>query len=118
MALFGPRGGKADRGRSSWAIAHRRCGGCMKGGYLGVLAIYLSELAHTFCSAIWAFVTCSVITIIMSVLTCPTTVRTVARIDLFAYAMVKRHAAILLPATGVVGMVVLTIALLLNIIFF
>jgi hypothetical protein len=79
----------------------------------------VSERARAyFLSCDMAFVTCSVITIIMSVLTCPTTVRTVARIDLFAYAMVKGHAAILLPATGVVGMVVLTIALLLNIIFF
>src|SRR5689334_14197455 len=43
----------------------------IKGGYLGVLTTYPSELAQTFWTAIVAFVTCFVVTIVVSVVTRP-----------------------------------------------
>jgi SSS family solute:Na+ symporter len=43
----------------------------IKGGYLGVLVTYPSELAQTFWTAIVAFVTCLVVTVIVSLLTRP-----------------------------------------------
>src|SRR3954467_5992816 len=43
----------------------------VKGGYLGVMMTYPSELAQTFWTAIIAFVTCFVITIIVSLITRP-----------------------------------------------
>ena len=43
----------------------------VKGGYLGVVTIYPSELAQTFWTAIVAFVTCCVVTVAMSLLTAP-----------------------------------------------
>ncbi len=42
-----------------------------KGGYLGVLTTYPSELAQTFWTAITAFVTCIVVSVIVSLLTRP-----------------------------------------------
>jgi SSS family solute:Na+ symporter len=43
----------------------------VKGGYLGVIATYPSELAQTFWTAIAAWTTCFVVTIVVSALTRP-----------------------------------------------
>ncbi|HSC59083.1 MAG TPA: sodium:solute symporter family protein [Gemmatimonadales bacterium] len=43
----------------------------VKGGYLGVMAIFPSELAQTFWTAIAAWTTCFVVTIIVSLFTAP-----------------------------------------------
>ncbi|HEU5358214.1 MAG TPA: sodium:solute symporter family protein [Gemmatimonadales bacterium] len=43
----------------------------VKGGYLGVLAIFPSELAQTFWTAIAAWTTCFVVTIVVSLFTAP-----------------------------------------------
>jgi SSS family solute:Na+ symporter len=43
----------------------------VKGGYFGVLTVYPSELAQTFWTAIFAWSTCFVVTIIVSLLTRP-----------------------------------------------
>ena len=43
----------------------------VKGGYLGVLTTYPSELAQTFWTAIAAWTTCFVVTILVSLMTRP-----------------------------------------------
>ena len=43
----------------------------MKGGYLGLMHTYPSELAQTFWTAIVAWTTCFVVTIVVSLVTRP-----------------------------------------------
>jgi SSS family solute:Na+ symporter len=43
----------------------------VKGGYFGLVTVYPSELAQTFWTAIFAWTTCFVVTIIVSLLTRP-----------------------------------------------
>jgi SSS family solute:Na+ symporter len=52
------------------SLAHGAAVG-VKGGYFGVVFSYPSELAQTFWTAIWAWVTCFVVSIVVSLVTTP-----------------------------------------------
>jgi solute:Na+ symporter, SSS family len=91
----------------------------IKGGYFGHLHTYPSELAQTFWTAITAFTTCAVVTIIVSQLTRP---RPIDELRGLVYSLTPRVGAsdALLswyarPAT--LAVVVLTATIVLNVIF-
>src|SRR5689334_7037978 len=90
----------------------------VKGGYFGAHILYRSELGQTFWTAIAAWVTCFVITIVVSLLTRP---RPDDELRGLVYSLTPK------PSEGnvlwyerptVLAVIVLSIALLLNIIFF
>ena len=90
----------------------------VKGGYFGAHIIYRSELGQTFWTAIAAWVTCFVVTILVSLATRP---RPDEELRGLVYSLTPK------PSEGnvlwyerptVLAVIVLSIALLLNIIFF
>jgi SSS family solute:Na+ symporter len=90
----------------------------IKGGYLGVLHTYPSELAQTFWTAITAWTTCMVVTIIISLMTRP---RPDEELRGLVYALTPRqvdteHSFWRRPMT--LGMIVLVMTLALNFVFF
>ena len=90
----------------------------IKGGYLAVLHTYPSELAQTFWTAITAWTTCMVVTIVISLFTQP---RPDAELRGLVYALTERprddeHHFWQRPVT--LGVVVLVMTLALNFIFF
>ncbi|MDQ6634636.1 MAG: sodium:solute symporter family protein [Gemmatimonadota bacterium] len=89
----------------------------VKGGFLGVLHIYPSELAQTFWTAIVAFSTCAAVTIVVSLLTQP---RPEEELRGLVYELTDRPGDgalpwIKRPVTFAVAVLVLTLAL--NLIF-
>jgi SSS family solute:Na+ symporter len=90
----------------------------VKGGYLGVLVTYPSELAQTFWTAIIAWVTCCVVTVIISLLTTP---RPEAELHGLVYALTPKptdNAATWLQRPAVLACVILALTLALNLVFF
>jgi len=90
----------------------------VKGGYLGVLITYPSELAQTFWTAIIAWVACFVITIIVSLLTTP---RPESELHGLVYALTPKptdDAATWIQRPAVLACVILTLTLALNLLFF
>jgi SSS family solute:Na+ symporter len=90
----------------------------IKGGYLGVLHTYPSELAQTFWTAITAWTTCMVVTIVISLMTRP---RPAEELRGLVYALTPRqvdteHSFWRRPVT--LGMIVLVMTLALNFVFF
>ena len=90
----------------------------VKGGYLGVLHNYPTELAQAFWTAIIAWVTCFVVTIVVSLLTRP---RPAEELRGLVYSLTPRPSDKSLPwfkrpATLAVAVLVLTLAL--NFVFF
>src|SRR5438874_2167021 len=90
----------------------------IKGGYLAVVHTYPSELAQTFWTAITAWTTCMVITIVLSLMTQP---RPDEELRGLVYALTPRqrdsaHNFWKRPAT--LGVIVLVMTLLLNFVFF
>ncbi len=90
----------------------------LKGGYFGVAATYPSELAQTFWTAIAAWVTCFVVTIVVSLATRP---RPADELKGLVYSLTPKasdapQAWYKRPA--VLGSLVLACSLLLNIMFF
>src|SRR5436853_2074728 len=90
----------------------------VKGGYLGVMTTYPSELAQTFWTAIAAWVTCFVVTIVVSLLTRP---RPAEQLHGLVYGLtpkptddVKRW----YERPGPLALIVLTLTVVLNLIFF
>src|SRR5436305_8175122 len=90
----------------------------VKGGYLGVVTTYPSELAQTFWTAIAACVTCFVVTIVASLLTRP---RPAEQLHGLVYGLtpqptddVKRW----YERPGPLALIVLTLTVALNLIFF
>jgi len=90
----------------------------VKGGYLGVMTTYPSELAQTFWTAIAAWVTCFVVTIVVSLLTRP---RPAEQLHGLVYGLtpkptddVKRW----YERPGPLALIVLTLTVALNLIFF
>jgi len=90
----------------------------VKGGYFGVLTTYPSELAQTFWTAIFAWVTCFVVTILVSLVTRP---RAEAELNGLVYGLTAK------PQDGalrwyerpiVLAGVVLGLTVVLNLIFF
>ncbi len=91
----------------------------VKGGYFGLLHTFPSELAQTFWTAITAFATCAVVTILISLITRP---RPVDELRGLVYSMTPRVGGddYLLPwyaRPKVLAVIVLTATLILNIVF-
>jgi solute:Na+ symporter, SSS family len=89
----------------------------IKGGWMGLVHTYPSEMAQNFWTAIWAWSTCFVVTILISMVTRAHKEDQLAGL---VYSLTKRpdeghNAWYLRPAA--LGVVVLTLALVLNIIF-
>jgi solute:Na+ symporter, SSS family len=90
----------------------------VKGGYLGLIHTYPSELAQTFWTAIVAWVTCFVVTIVVSLVT---RARDPEELRGLVYSMTPkpRDEHLPLPARPwVLGAVVLALTLVLNLVFF
>jgi SSS family solute:Na+ symporter len=90
----------------------------VKGGYLGLIHTYPSELAQTFWTAIVAWVTCFVVTIVVSLVT---RARDPEELRGLVYSMTpkpKEGHLSLLARPWVLGMVVLALTLALNLVFF
>jgi solute:Na+ symporter, SSS family len=90
----------------------------VKGGYLGALHLYPSELAQTFWTAIVAWVTCFVVTILVSLVTRP---RPDQELRGLVYALTPRPSDRDLPWSarpGVLAIIVLALTVALNLVFF
>jgi SSS family solute:Na+ symporter len=91
----------------------------IKGGWLGtVVNTYPSEMAQNFWTAIWAWTTCFVITILVSVVTRP---RPDAELRGLVYSLTERPAPEDVPwwkRPGPLAIVVLAMTLVLNILFY
>ncbi|MFL5402286.1 MAG: sodium:solute symporter family transporter, partial [Gemmatimonadales bacterium] len=90
----------------------------VKGGYLGLLHVYPSELAQTFWTAITAWTTCFVVTILVSLATQP---RPAEELRGLVYSMTPRLRDRDLPwykRPWVLAVIVLGLTLMLNLAFF
>jgi SSS family solute:Na+ symporter len=90
----------------------------VKGGYLGLVHVFPSELAQTFWTAIVAWVTCFVVTIVVSLATRP---RDPEELRGLVYSLTPRpsdHALSWVARPWVLGVVVLVLTLALNLVFF
>ena len=90
----------------------------VKGGYFGLLHTYPSELAQTFWTAIAAWVTCFVVTIVVSLATRP---RPADELRGLVYSMTPRPSDSGLPLRKrpwVLAVVVLALTVALNLVFF
>ncbi len=90
----------------------------IKGGFFGVLTTYPSVMAQNFWTAIWAWTTCFVVTIVVSLVTRP---RAEEELRGLVYSLTERPrdeglAWYQRPATLAVA--VLAMTLVLNIVFF
>ncbi|MGQ0646428.1 MAG: sodium:solute symporter family protein [Gemmatimonadaceae bacterium] len=90
----------------------------IKGGYFGLVHSYPSDMAQTFWTAIYAFSTCLVVTLLVSLVTSP---RPAEELRGLVYTLTPRPADAVLrwyerPAVLAVG--VLSLTLILNILFF
>jgi len=89
----------------------------IKGGWLGMLHSYPSEMAQNFWTAIWAFTACLIVSILVSLLTRPREDRELVGL---VYSLTEKPPESHLPwyeRPVVLGVIVLGLALLLNIIF-
>jgi solute:Na+ symporter, SSS family len=90
----------------------------VKGGYLGLIHTYPSELAQTFWTAIVAWVTCFVVTIVVSL---ATRARDPEELRGLVYSMTPKPSEQHVPLRArpwVLGVVVLALTLALNLVFF
>ena len=90
----------------------------VKGGYLGVLTTYPSELAQTFWTAIVAWVTCCVVTILVSLATRPRDPGTLRGLVYGLTPQPVDDAARWYQRPAALAVVVLAITVLLNVVFF
>jgi solute:Na+ symporter, SSS family len=90
----------------------------IKGGWLSVMHTYPSEMAQNFWTAIWAWTTCFVVTIVVSLLTKP---RPAEELRGLVYSLTERPKDEGEPwyrRPGPLALVVLAMTLVLNLIFF
>lgn len=90
----------------------------VKGGYFGAILSYPSEMAQTFWTAIAAFTTCFVVTIIVSLITTP---RPEAELEGLVYSLTPKPVDDVkhwYQKPSVFAVIVLAITVLLNILFF
>jgi SSS family solute:Na+ symporter len=90
----------------------------IKGGYLGLLHVYPSELAQTFWTAIVAWVTCFIVTIVVSLATRP---RHDDELRGLVYSLTPRPSDKDLPfraRPAVLAVLVLALTVVLNLVFF
>ncbi len=89
----------------------------IKGGWLGMVHAYPSEMAQNFWTAIWAWTTCFVVTIVVSLMTKP---REDKELVGLVYALTERpkeEDIAWYKRPAVLGVIVLVATLLLNIVF-
>ena len=89
----------------------------IKGGWLGAIHSYPSEMAQNFWTAIWAWTTCFLVTILVSMMTKP---RGESELVGLVYSLTERPKQEYEPwykRPAVLGAIVLTLTLVLNIIF-
>ena len=89
----------------------------IKGGWLEVMHHYPSEMAQNFWTAIWAWTTCFVVTILVSMVTKP---RAESELKGLVYSLTERLKSDAEPwwrRPAVLGCVVLALTLLLNVVF-
>jgi len=89
----------------------------IKGGWLAVVSQYPSEMAQNFWTAIWAWLTCFLVTIAVSMLTAP---RAEADLKGLVYSLTPRPPSENLPwykQPGPLGAIILGFTLLLNLLF-
>jgi SSS family solute:Na+ symporter len=90
----------------------------IKGGWITVLHVYPSEMAQNFWTAIWAWSTCFVVTIIISLATQP---RPKAELRGLVYALTEKEhdrAGAWYTRPVPLGILVLALTLILNLVFF
>jgi SSS family solute:Na+ symporter len=90
----------------------------VKGGWLAVTHLYPSEMAQNFWTAIYAWTTCFLVTILVSVLTKP---RPDKELVGLVYSLTDRATEDLLPwfkRPGILGIIVLVLTLALNVVFY
>jgi SSS family solute:Na+ symporter len=90
----------------------------IKGGYLGLVHTFPSELAQTFWTAIVAWVTCFVVTLVVSLVTSP---RPPEELRGLVYSLTPKPsdgALAPLARPWVLGAIVLGLTVLLNLVFF
>jgi len=90
----------------------------VKGGYLGLVHTFPSELAQTFWTAIVAWVTCFLVTIVVSLATRP---RPADELRGLVYSLTPRRSDRQLPLLArpwVLAVTVLVLTAMLNLIFF
>ena len=90
----------------------------VKGGYLGTVWLYQSELGQTFWTAIVAWVTCFVVTIVISIVTKP---RPESELHGLVYSLTPQpsdSATTWIQRPAVLGTIILLMTLGLNLIFF
>jgi SSS family solute:Na+ symporter len=89
----------------------------VKGGYLGVVTTYPSELAQTFWTAIVAFVTCCIVTVAVSLLTPP---RSPDALRGLVYGLTPKPTDAVTrwyERPAILAVIVLTLTLVLNVVF-
>jgi SSS family solute:Na+ symporter len=89
----------------------------IKGGWLGLVHQYPSEMAQNFWTAIWAWTTCFVVTALISLVTRP---RPEAELRGLVYSLTERlrsDAEVWCKRPAVLGVIVLGLTLVLNLVF-
>jgi SSS family solute:Na+ symporter len=89
----------------------------IKGGWLGVVHIYRSEMAQNFWAAIFAWSSCFIVTIVVSLLSKP---REESELVGLVYSLTEKaneDSSVWYKRVTVVGSIVLGLTVLLNIIF-
>jgi SSS family solute:Na+ symporter len=89
-----------------------------KGGYLGVLSKFPSEMAQNFWLAAFAFIACFTLTLVISLLT--KSMKTDAELKGLVYSLTPKIKADHLPfyqQPGVIGIILLIVCVILNFIF-
>ncbi|MBV8224503.1 MAG: sodium:solute symporter family protein [Verrucomicrobia bacterium] len=90
----------------------------IKGGWIGVVNVYPSEMAQNFWTAIFAWTTCFIVTIIISLATKP---RAESELRGLVYALTEKergHSGPWYTRPVPLGIIVLALTLLLNLVFF
>ena len=90
----------------------------VKGGWLGLIARYPSEMAQNFWTAIDAFVVCLVVTIVVSLMTRPRDDRELVGLVYSLTTKPRDTALAWYQRPAVLGAIVLTATALLNVVFF
>jgi solute:Na+ symporter, SSS family len=89
----------------------------VKGGWFGVTHIYPSEMAQNFWTAIFAWTTCFVVTILVSLATRPRDEKELVGLVYSLTERPKQDRAVWYSRPAVLAVIVLTLTLVLNIIF-
>jgi SSS family solute:Na+ symporter len=89
----------------------------IKGGWLGMVHAYHSEMAQNFWTAIWAWTTCFVVTIVVSLMTKPREDKELVGLVYSLTERPKEEDVAWYKRPAVLGVIVLLATLLLNVVF-